>query len=46
VFSVATKLAQLRAKRGVAVLALVVLSVVGAKCGLPVTGMWDGPLGG
>jgi hypothetical protein len=46
VFSVATKLAQLRAKRGFALLGLVALSVVGAKCGLPIPGMWDGPLGG
>ena len=38
----ATKLATLRAKRGFAVLALVVVSLVGAKCGHP--GMWDGPL--
>jgi hypothetical protein len=43
---VANKLAQLRAKRGFAVLALVVLSIAGAKLGLPITGMWDGPLGG
>jgi hypothetical protein len=43
VFSVATKLATLRVKRGFVALALVALSVVGAKCGLPV-GMWDGPL--
>jgi hypothetical protein len=46
VFSVATKLALLRAKRGSAVLALVVLSIVGAKYGHPIPGMWDGPLGG
>jgi len=39
---VATRLATLRAKRGFAVLALVVFSVVGAKFGHP--GMWDGPL--
>jgi hypothetical protein len=43
VFSVANRLALLRAKRGFVLLALVVLSVVAGKCGAPV-GMWDGPL--
>jgi hypothetical protein len=36
----------LRAKRGYALLALTVLSVIGAKFGSPICGMWDGPLGG
>jgi hypothetical protein len=46
VFPVANKLAQLRAKRGFALVALAVLSIAGAKFGLPTNGMWDGPLGG
>jgi hypothetical protein len=41
---VATKFALLRAKRGYVLLALVVLSVVCAKFGSPIVGMWDGPL--
>jgi hypothetical protein len=40
---VANKLASLHYKRGLVLLALVALSVIGGKCGHP--GMWDGPLG-
>lgn len=43
-FSVANTLALVRARRGLVVLALVALSVVAGKCGLPTQGMWDGPL--
>jgi hypothetical protein len=40
---VANKLALLRSRRVVVVLALVVVSVVSGRFGHPV-GMWDGPL--
>ena len=40
----ATKLAMLRSKRGYVLLALLVLSAVGARLGFPIYGMWDGPL--
>ena len=39
----ANTFALLRARRAVIVLALVVVSIVAGKFGLP-TGMWDGPL--
>jgi hypothetical protein len=44
VFSVANKLAVVRARRGLVLLALVALSVVAGKLGHPSVGMWDGPL--
>jgi hypothetical protein len=43
VFSVANTFALLRSRRGLVVLALVVVSMLAGKAGLPV-GMWDGPL--
>jgi hypothetical protein len=45
VFSVANKLALVRARRGLILLALVALSALAGKLGHPpVVGMWDGPL--